>query len=240
MHRGPELPYDLLAGVVPVPKGWLIAPGKLVGIQVFPEPPRVVARFREALDNVPQYKVIAVTVPIGLPSAPQRGGRAADRVARQLLGFPHAGAIGSTPTRTAIGRRNYAEARRANGGLLDVVTWQQFRKIRELDSEMEPYLQRQVYEVRPELSFMQLNEERSLRHSKDIVAGHEERKQLLLRRMPSSASLLAAELDGVRITHLADAAVTLWTARRIVARAVSRIPETPEWDDKGLRMEILR
>src|SRR4051794_18080564 len=97
MQRGPALPYDLLAGVVPCPPGWLIASGKLVGVQVHPEDPRVLESFREVLDNVPHYKVIAVTVPIGLPSKPTRGGRRADREARQLLGFPHAGAIRPTP-----------------------------------------------------------------------------------------------------------------------------------------------
>lgn len=240
MQRGPELPYKLLAGVVPVPKGWLVAPGKLVGIQVYAEEPKVVKTFREILDSIPQYTVIAVTLPIGLPSSPHRGGRAADHAARQVLGFPHAGAIGSTPTRAALAERDYEKARAANGGLLDVVTWQQFGKIRELDSEMQPYLQRQVYEVRPELSFLQLNEDEPMKHTKDSRAGQRERQEVLRRRMPGSERIIDADVVGVRLAHLTDAAVTLWTARRIVARAVNRLPEDPEWDDNGLRMEIVR
>src|SRR3954454_8456148 len=102
MQRGPKMPYDLLAGVVPCPQGWLVAAGKLIGVQVYPAEPAVVTTFRDVLDNIPQYKVIAVTIPIGLPTAPHRGGRAADAEARSLLGFPHAGAIGSTPTRSAL------------------------------------------------------------------------------------------------------------------------------------------
>lgn len=240
MQRGPELPYKLLAGVVPVPKGWLLAAGKLLGIQVFPEEPRVVKTFREIIDNIPPYVVIAVTLPVGLPTKPHRGGRKADRAARQLLGFPHAGAIGSTPTRESLHAKDYEGARKANGGLLDVVTWQQFKKIRELDEEMQPYLQRQVYEVRPELSFLQLNEDDPMKHTKDSRAGQRERQEVLRRRMPGSERIIDAEVPGVRLTHLTDAAVTLWTARRIVARAVSRVPEDPEWDDNGLRMEIVR
>jgi predicted RNase H-like nuclease len=240
MQRGPELPYELLAGAVPCPPGWLVASGKLVGIQVHPEPPRVVKTFREVLDNIPAYVVIAVTVPIGLPTKPTRGGRKADQQARKILGFPHAGAIGSTPTRPALSKRNYEEARKANGGLLDVVTWQQFKKIRELDAEMQPYLQRRVYEVRPELSFFQLNENGAMQHTKKSARGHREREDLLRRRMPGSERILDVELPRVRLTHLVDAAATLWTARRIVAKAVSRVPEEPEWDDNGLRMEILR
>lgn len=240
LHRGPELPYKLLAGVVPVPRGWLVAAGKLLGIQVFPEEPQVVKTFREILDSIPQYAVVAVTLPIGLPSKPTKGGRTADHEARQLLGFPHAGAIGSTPTRASLAETDYERARKANGGLLDVVTWQQFKKIRELDSEMQPYLQRQVYEVRPELSFYQLAEDEVLKHTKDSKAGQKERQDLLRRRMPGSERIIDIELPGVRLSHLTDAAVTLWTARRIVARAVSRVPLDPEWDDNGLRMEIVR
>ena len=240
MQRGPQLPYKLLAGVVPCPGGWLVAPGKLVGVQVFPEEPKIVPTFREVVDSVPLYEVIAVTLPIGLPSTPHRGGRKADHEARQILGFPHAGAIGSTPTRMALAAKSYNAARQANGGLLDVVTWQMFPKIRELDAEMEPYVQRRVYEVRPELSFYQLAEDEVVKHTKDSKAGQLERQELLRRRMPGSERIIDAEAAGVRLTHLTDAAVTLWTARRIVARAVSRVPEDPEWDDKGLRMEILR
>jgi predicted RNase H-like nuclease len=240
MQRGPALPYELLAGVVPSPSGWLVAAGKLIGIQVYPEAPVVVKTFREVLDSIPQYKIIAVTVPIGLPSSPARGGRAADREARQLLGFPHGGAIRPTPTRSALAASSYDEAREQNGGLLDVVTWQMFRRIREVDAEMQPYLQRTVYEVHPELSFYQLAEDEVLKHTKDSKAGQKERQSLLRRRMPGSERITDAELPGVRLTHLTDAAVTLWTARRIVARAVSRVPLDPQWDDNGLRMEIVR
>src|SRR4051812_12317586 len=239
MQRGPKLPYDLLAGVVPCPAGWLVASGKLVGIQIHPEPPRVAASFREIVDNIPQYRVIAVTLPIGLPTRVRRGGRKADQEARQILGFPHSGAIGSTPTRSALRKDDYEAARKANGGLLDVVTWQQFKKIRELDEEMQPYLQRQVYEVRPELSFFQLNENVPMKHTKDSVRGRREREELLRRRMPGSERILDAELPRVRLTHLIDAAATLWTARRVVTKAVTRLPEDPEWDDAGLRMEIM-
>src|SRR3954453_6064602 len=96
MERGPSLPYELLVGVVPCPPGWLVASGKLCGIQVYPGPPTVGKTFREILDNLPAYRVIAVTLPIGLPPRARRRGRKADEEARKILGFPHSGAIGST------------------------------------------------------------------------------------------------------------------------------------------------
>lgn len=240
MRQGPSLPYDELAAVIPCRRGWAVAVGKLIGIQVFPDEPTVVARFRDVIDNIPAYKIIAVTLPVGLPTEPHRGGRMADEAARHVLGFPHAGAIGSTPTRRALTQRGYEAARTANGGLLDVVTWQQFRRIRELDEEMEPYLQRRVFEVRPELSFYQLNEDVPMQHPKDSAAGRKEREALLRQRMPGAQRILDADVAGVPRYQLADLAVTLWTARRIAARAITRVPEDPEWDDKGLRMEIVR
>lgn len=240
MQRGPQLPYRLIAGVVPVPRGWLLAAGKLIGIQVHPEPPTLVRSFREIIDATPAYEVIAVTLPIGLPAKPSRRGRTADQQAREILGFPHAGAIGSCPTRRALRAPDYETARKANGGLLDVVTWQQFPKIRELDQEMQPYMQRRVFEVRPELSFFQLAEDEVVRHTKDSRAGQLERQTLLRRRMPGSERILDAELQSVRLAHLTDAAVTLWTARRIAARAVATVPNDPEWDENGLRMQIVR
>lgn len=242
MQRGPALPYQLLAGVVPCPEGWLVAGGKLVGVQVYPEEPSVVATFREILDHIPEFTVVAVTLPIGLPDSPQRGGRSADIAARALLGFPHAGAIGSTPTRAALACTSYDEARAANGGLLDVVTWQQFKKIREIDDEMQPYLQRKVYEVRPELSFLQLNDDVAMKHTKDSKAGQAERQELLRRRMPGSERILDYEglPESVRLSHRTDTCGALWTARRVAAKAITRLPEDPEWDTNGLRMQIVR
>jgi predicted RNase H-like nuclease len=239
MRRGPELPYELLAGVVPCPAGWVAATGKLVGTQVHVEEPTVFKTFREVLDHVPKFKIVTVTLPIGLPTSPRRRGRTADRLARQLLGFPHAGAIGSTPTRRALSKPNYDAARAANGGLLDVVTWQQFKRIRELDETMEPYLQRQVFEVRAELAFYQLNENTALKFTKSSARGRVEREELVRHRLPGAERVVDVPLKRVRPSHLVDAVGALWAARRIASRAAVRMPDEPEWDDRSLRMEIL-
>jgi predicted RNase H-like nuclease len=238
LKRGPELPYRVLAGITPIRAGWLVASGKLVGIQLFPEEPRISATFRSLLDEIPQIDVIAVNSPIGLPTAAPRGGRGADKEARSVLGFPHAGAIGTAPVRRSLACRGYDEARRRNGGQLDIVTWQLYDKIRELDDEMEPYLQRRVFEVRSELSFLQLNEDQPMRYAKVARGGRKERLDLLRRRMPGVDRILNADVKATGAA-LADAAACLWTARRIAARAAHRLPADPEWDDKGLRMEIV-
>jgi predicted RNase H-like nuclease len=189
---------------------------------------------------VPAYTVVAADVPLALDDKPRPGGRAADREARLLLGFPHSGAIGSAPAKRTLGATTYDRALKLNGGVLDIITWQQLDRIAEAVGDMEPYLQRMVYEVRAELSFFQLNEDKPMRYRKASSAGLRERRALLLRRLPGAERVLDASLPRVRPTHLSDACAALWTSRRIAARAMSRLPEQPEWNSDGMRMEIVR
>ena len=239
-HRGAQLPYQTLAGVVPCPSGWLAATAKLQGITLAPETPQVFSRLREVLDYKPAFQVIALFSPVGLSDSPQRLGRRCDQDARRLIGWPRSGAILSAPARAALAAEAYGEAAAANGGHLSVVGWQLLRRMAEVDAEMAPYWQRTVFEVHPELSFFQLNDDRPLRFSKRTDSGREERSALLRVRIPGIERVLDVRLRRVSAAHVIDAAACLWTARRIMSRAVTRVPEDPEWDSAGLRMEIVR
>lgn len=238
--RGAPLPYQPLAGVVPCPGGWLAATAKLQGITMAAEDPKVFSTLLDVLDYKPAYQVIALFSPVGLADTPEVGGRRCDRGARQLLGWPRSGSVISPPARSALGGSDYKEAAQANGGHLSPITWQLLPRIAEVDRDIAPYWQRTVFEVHSELSFYQLNEDTPLRFPKHSVPGQQERRALLVHRFPGVERILDSRIRRVRIAHLLDAAVCLWTARRIVARAVSRIPENPEWDSQGLRMEIVR
>jgi predicted RNase H-like nuclease len=229
---GPALPYDLLAGVVPCRKGWLVASGKLVGVSLHPEAPSVVANFTEVLDHIPAYVVTAVYTPIGLAKKWTERGRKCDREARSLVGWPHLGAIASPP-----GRLDLARGAAVVG---DVVTRRMAHAIAEVDAEMQPYRQRSVYAAHPELSFFQLGGDQPPRLSKHTAAGQRERRELLLRRMNGTERILDVEVAGATKGNLLDAVALLWTARRIVAKAATRLPDDPEWDDRGLRMEWVR
>jgi predicted RNase H-like nuclease len=240
MHRGARLPYETLAGVVPCPAGWLVASAKLQGITIAPEAPQVFGTIRDVLDYKPAFQVLALSTPVGLPDVPVQLGRQCDREARRLLGSPRASAIVSAPARVALHAKTYREAADANGGRLSVVAWTHLKRMAEVDTEMAPYWQRTVFEVHPELSFFQLNDDHPLRFSKRSTAGREEREVLLRTRIPGIERVLDVRLKRVSAAHLVDAAACLWTARRIKSRAVNRVPEDPEWDSKGLRMEIVR
>ena len=70
--------------------------------------------------------------------------------------------------------------------------------------------------------------------------GRDERRLILEKRIPGIDRVLETEIDDVPLAHLLDAAALLWTARRIFARAGTRLPTEPEWDEEGLRMEFVR
>jgi predicted RNase H-like nuclease len=234
-HRGAQLPYRPLAGVVPCPGGWLVAGAKLQGITLTPEAPLVFKTILDVVDYKPAYQIISLAAPIGLLDDPVPGGRHCDRDARRLIGWPRNGAIVSAPARSVLS--DLAAGRDVS---LSAVSRRLAARFAEVDENIQPYWQRTVFEVHPEISFFQLNEDQPLRHSKHRQVGVQERTDLLKARLPGVERILDTRVIGAKATHLVDGAVCLWTARRIAARAVSRLPEDPEWDNAGLRMEIVR
>lgn len=234
-QRGAQLPYRPLAGVVPCPGGWLVAGAKLQGITLSPEAPQVFPTLLDVFDYKPAYQIVSLAAPIGLLDEPAPGGRQCDRDARRLIGWPRNGAVVSAPARSVL--RDLAEGVEVS---LSAVSRRLAARFAEVDEDVQPYWQRTVFEVHPELSFFQLNEDQPLRYSKHRRVGVEERTALLKARLPGVERILDTHVPGAKPAHRVDGAVCLWTARRIAARAVSRLPEDPEWDSAGLRMEIVR
>ena len=236
---GPELPYRPLAGVVPCPGGWLALTGKLHGITLSVDGAEVLETLKEVLEHQPRFDLIALAAPVGLPSKATPGGRACDRDARTLLGWPRAGAIMSAPPRTILKARTYEAARRKHP-TLSPVEYAQLEHVAEVAATLLPFHQRTVSEVHPELSFFQLNRDRPLRYAKHSREGRAERRALLEPKLPGLGRILDRRLPGSTLDHRIDAAACLWTARRVASRGVLRVPQDPEWDDEGLRMEIVR
>ncbi len=172
------------------------------------------------------------STPIGLPSGLHPGGRASDREARRLLGPRRGAAIVSPPSRSVLDDED--------GAGLSAVVRTLLPRIREVQRDVASYHQRTVFEVHPELGFHQLNGDAPLRRGKRTRAGIEERLALLQARMPGLDRVLDNRPESVPLPRLLDACVDLWTARRIAARALARLPENPEWNEDGLRMELVR
>jgi predicted RNase H-like nuclease len=233
-RHGPDLPYEVVAGVTPCGPAWLVAAAKLHGTIFSPEDPQLIESFSDVLDQRPSYSVIALNAPVGYLDFRTHGGRTCDREARALLGAKRGSSIQSAPVRSAT---NDIEFQDDN---LDAISMTLLPRYREVAAEMAPFRQRVVYEVTSDLCFYQMNDEEPLKHSKQSEAGAEERRELLEIRFPGVQRILTAELPGASLSHLLDIAAFAWTARRIFARAAVRIPQDPEWDEQGLRMEIMR
>jgi predicted RNase H-like nuclease len=212
----------------------LVAVAKLHGVTFAPEEPRVIETFVDVLDQRPAFSTIAVNAPIGYLQSFESGGRACDREARKMLGRRGA-AVQSAPVWSQVeeGSNGSAEG-------LNAITRQLLPRYRELAVEMAPYRQRTVYEVHSELSFYQLNDDVPLQYSKHTEFGREERRALLQKKIPGVERIFDTELPRVPYAHMLDVAAFMWTARRIFARAGVRIPQDPQWDENGLRMEIVR
>jgi predicted RNase H-like nuclease len=211
--------------------------GRLQGITAHPQPPEVFASFAEVLDYRPSFEILAVHCHLSFPEEDTQGGRTCDKLARQLLGWPRSGAIGSPPSRHYM-RTGDLDARARKG--LNPINARMMRRYAEVAEEMQPYRQRQVFEVHPELSFYQLNDEKPMLHSKYTEEGVAERRALVTAKIPGADEVLDIRMPGVTSRHLLDAMADMVTARRIAARAVIRLPEEPEWDEQGVRMELLR
>jgi predicted RNase H-like nuclease len=224
----------MLAGVEPCPGGWLVATARLQGVTAFPLAPEVFTDFADVLDYRPAFDVVALHLPIGLLDAPRAGGRACDREARRLLGWRRSGAIASPPARSVLAA--HAEGRRVD---VSPVVRPLLGRLVDVYGDMGPYRQRTLHEVNPELGYYHLNDATPLTHKKRSPEGLAERRALIESRLPGVDVVLDARLPKVGAHHLLDVAADLWTARRIVARAAVRLPEDPEWDDEGLRMEIM-
>lgn len=233
------LPYRLLAGVVPCAGGWLAVTGKLHGINLVSDGATVYGRFTEILEQRPSFDIVALATPIGLPSRASSPDRACDREARALLGWPRAGAIAPAPPRSALHAKTYERALRREPSLSQAEFGRR-RRIAEIDSVIMPFHQRAVFEVHPELSFFQLTDDIGLRHPKHSRDGRVERRSLVEPRIQSIGRVIDHRVRGSSLDNRIDGAAALWTARRIASRGVQRLPLEAEWDDHGLRMELVR
>ena len=234
LHRGPTLPYSLIAGVTPCAPGWLVQSAKIKGATFAPEAPRVLESFLEILTDRPAFEIVVINAPIGYLDTPEKGARTCDSEARALVGVRRGGSIHNAPSRAVLnGDVEWREAR------LDTVTRTLLPRYREVAEEMSPFRQRLIYEGHPELSFFQLNKDTPMKRSKKIVPGRDERLEVLESHLPGLDSVFETELERVAVKHVFDGLALLWTARRVWGHAARRIPTEPEWDSEGLRMEMV-
>ena len=194
--------------------------------------------------EAPEFAVLAIDVPIGLPDD---GPRAVDIVARRLLGAPRASSVFPAPVRAALNGVSYSDASAlsfaACGKRLSRQAYAIIPKIREVDSAMRAAgdAASRVREVHPEVCFYYLNNLSPMRYSKRKALGLSERLARLEGHFRPIFAELRASVDrrAASSNDIADALVALWSAERIRAGSCTVLRGEPLHDSRGLRMEMV-
>jgi predicted RNase H-like nuclease len=183
-------------------------------------------------------------VPIGLATGEARR---ADGLARARLGWPRQTSVFSAPSRAALAARTYAEACALNaadrGRMLSRQSYGILPKIREIDALMSPALQANVREGHPEVTFAELTGlGHGLLERKKSPEGESVRCAILRAYLdvPDVRAVRAA-LGRARTGRddIIDALACLMTASRVLDGTARVYPHAPQYDAKGLRMEIV-
>jgi predicted RNase H-like nuclease len=202
------------------------------------------ADFSALLAEFSETAVIAVDIPIGLTELFQP--RRCDERARRLIG-PRSSSVFPAPDRRLLRFSVYSEASAFSRGIVAKgVTRQSFaiyNKIAQVDSIMTSGLQSRVFEIHPELCFWAASGGHHLGNPKRKVAGFEERREILTRvfigvDIPTRREA-ARLLPDVQPDDVLDATVAAWSALRYANGVCARVPEAPELDARGLRMEMV-
>jgi predicted RNase H-like nuclease len=202
--------------------------------------------FAAVLEACSGAQALGVDIPIGLPDRVEKGGRPADRLARELLKPYRSSSVFSAPCRPALACQTYEKAaavtraRSAAGQSLTRQSFGLFPKLREVDALMTAERQRTVHEVHPELSFARMNGGRPLEVSKQHREGQDLRTELLQGAgfEISSTSVKRMAKAGVGRIDVLDAHAVCWTAARIARGEGERLGRDTDVDKRGLRMEM--
>lgn len=205
----------------------------------------IFATFADVLAMPEKPTIIAIDIPIGLPDMTGPGGRSCDAAVRKFLGA-RAASLFSVPSRTAVYSDDYgaacAEAVRTSDPQRKISkqAFNLFPKMREVDALMTPAIQRRVVECHPEFVFFRLNGSLPLQHSKATIEGATMRRDLLMRAdypvdMFDRVSLRKGD---AREDDVIDAFAAASVACDILRGKAQCVPNCPEIDSKGLRMEI--
>lgn len=235
---------SFVAGVNGCRCGWLIVTRYL---KTHRDYLTVATTFADVINVPHEPSVICIDIPLGLLDAAVPGGRECDRAARALLKTKPS-SVFPPPVRSALFSSNYAQANKLNrtssahGLGLSKQAFALFPKLREVDAQMSARLQERVFEVHPELCFFEMNGRNPVKSKKRSLEGQRQRTKLLKQAgfLQVDERLRSAVKPFVGVDDILDAYAACWTAERILAGSAIRIPDTPPFDSKGLRMEMWR
>jgi predicted RNase H-like nuclease len=219
-----------IAGIDGCKGGWLCVLKGIWGNEWRARMFRTIFDLQDIMDEV---LLIAIDMPIGLPSLKSNGERTCDRLARKLL-QKRACCVFPVPSREEIAKGSHR---------LPKQTLNLIPKLKELDEFMTPSRQIWIKETHPELGFFEANQSRPLNSKKTKEGLMERTKALGLIFGPDWHRFVQEALKGFKrkeglVEDMLDASIALWTASRILKGTASRLPPRPVRDEKGLFMEI--
>ena len=188
---------------------------------------------------------ILLDIPIGLRSMGAQE-RLCDKGARKVLGKRRS-SVFPAPSRLALNAKTYEEASAINrkncGRGLSKQSYAIIPKIKEVDEFlMNDTSNLDIREMHPEVCFWALNGGIPMQYNKKKSEGFEERLGLLRKYAPNIGKVVDEILTTYKRKEVAkddihDAAVGAVTLR--YAKELKTIPEIPEVDEKGLKMEMV-
>jgi len=233
-------PFKAIAGVTPCPGGWLVLPARLAGVTTVAEEAFVVRKLMDVLDYRPKFDFGAINIPFGYPEKPQGQYRRCDQEARAIVGWPRMVNMHPVPSRPALFAKSRKEAKELEPWLTRN-DFRHFKWMKEAATEIQPFHSRSWYSGNAALSFQHLNGDEPVMTSPYHSDGRQERLALIRAKLPGVDEVIErTPPEHAGQVHMYEAAAMLWTARRASGRAISRLPMDPEWDDGGIRIELVR
>jgi len=240
-----------VAGVDGCKGGWVVALGQVRGET---KVPYVVPTIQDVFASDPKPSIVAIDVPIGLPTFSKTGGRRPEPELRKLL-RGRASSVFRVPCRAAIyagldangdvDRTKYdaakalAKKHSEDGKGFSLQSFYIFDKIAEVDRFLgtNKALRPEIFETHPELAFYRMNGKNPVLNSKTKTGGFECRRTLLEQRgIPLDA--INHRPKHAKRDDVADALACLVTARCLAKGKAKSFPERPCKDATGLEMAI--
>ncbi len=198
--------------------------------------------FPSLINSLSPSTILAIDIPIGLPEI---GARKCDIEARRRLGRPRGSSVFPAPIRAVLNASDYQVAcaigQAHEGKKISRQTFEIIPKIREVDALLNhTTMNCEVRECHPEVSFAHWAGS-PMRFRKKTVDGRTERARLVDNFWSAERIKVMSQLPRGKfaVDDLHDAFAALWTARRLQRRQAVVLPEAPEIDSRGLRMEIV-
>jgi len=237
---------DIFCGIDGCHAGWIVVS---CDSQLCFQSAELKEDIQEILDYTRGAALTLIDIPIGLKDRKQPGRRACDVEARKILG-KRAFSVFPAPQREALKAEAWEGANSINkeicGMGLSMQTWGIMKKIASVDSILirDVSLQSRLRETHPEVCFWSLNNRQIMKHPKKPEQGLDERFGVLARLSQNANEFYNRirnqhKVKDVSSDDIVDAMAAALTASLSDRYGIQTLPQTPEIDSHGLRMEIV-